>query len=54
MTIQELTRQIVAANEYRLEGFITREQHAKEVANFDRLLAAHGYTWADVENCHAF
>jgi hypothetical protein len=54
MTIEELTRKIVAANEYRLEGFITREQHAKEVAKFDRLLAAYGWTWADVENCHAY
>lgn len=51
MTIQELTNQIVAANEYRLDGLITREEHAKQIAAFNRLLVAHGWTWGDVENC---
>jgi hypothetical protein len=50
MTLAELTADIVQANEWRLAGKISREQHADMIARLNRLVVGFGYTWADVEN----
>jgi hypothetical protein len=50
MTLAELTADIVQANEWRLAGKISRQEHAEMIACLDRLVVGFGYTWADVEN----
>jgi hypothetical protein len=50
MTLEQLTADIVQANDWRLAGKITREEHADMIARLDRLVVGFGYTWADVEN----
>ncbi len=36
--------------ETSLDGRLTREVHAVEVARIDRILREHGLTWADLQN----
>jgi hypothetical protein len=52
MTLAELTADIVQANDWRLAGKISREEHAEMIARLDRLVIGFGYTWADVEAEH--
>jgi len=50
MTLAELTADIVQANDWRLAGKISRQEHAEMIARLDRLVIGFGYTWQDVEN----
>lgn len=49
MTVQEITAQVVAANDARLEGQMTRAEHAAAIAGIYRIMAAYGITWEQVE-----
>ena len=49
MTVQEITAQVVAANDARLEGQMTRAEHAAAIARIYRIMAAYGVTWEQVE-----
>ncbi len=50
MTAQEIFGMVIAVNDARLDGRLTREEHAVEVARIDRILREHGLTWADLQN----
>jgi hypothetical protein len=50
MTLAELTADIVQANDWRLAGKISREEHADMIARLDRLVVGFGYTWQDINN----
>jgi hypothetical protein len=49
MTVHEITAQVVAANDARLEGQMTRAEHAVAIAQIYKVMAAHGVTWEQVE-----
>ena len=53
MTIYEMTRRIIATNDARLEGVITRAEHANYIAEYTRIMAGHGWTWDDIEKTRA-
>lgn len=46
--ITEIRTRTIAANDARLEGRITREQHAVIISGIDAELSAAGFTWADL------
>jgi hypothetical protein len=50
MTLAELTADIVQANDWRLAGKISREEHAEMIVRLDRLVIGFGYTWQDINN----
>jgi hypothetical protein len=45
-----ITSVTIAANDARLGGSITREQHAEIIAEINDRLALNGWTWDDVQN----
>ena len=47
-TLQQLRTLVIAVNDARLEGRMTRDVHAREVAFIDRELTAAGLTWGDL------
>jgi hypothetical protein len=49
-TLTTITQNIITANDNRLNQVISRHQHARIIAAYNRALVANGYTWADVEN----
>jgi hypothetical protein len=53
ITLSDITRSITTANDDRLNGIITRQQHAAIIARYNRVLVANGYTWSDVETTFA-
>jgi hypothetical protein len=53
MTVTDLAREMVAANDARLDGHMTRENHAIIVQDIYRKLAGIGKTWADLETACA-
>lgn len=46
--ITEIRNRTIAANDARLEGRISREQHAVIIAGIDAELSAAGLTWGDL------
>jgi len=48
MDIQTIAEVIIMTNNQRLDGTITREQHAIMIHQFDDLLSANGYSWDDI------
>jgi hypothetical protein len=46
MNIQEMRKTVIAINDARLEGRVTRQIHADTIAMIDRELKAAGLTWA--------
>jgi len=46
--ITEIRNRTIAANDARLEGRISREQHAVIIARIDAELSAGGFTWGDL------
>lgn len=48
MTVEQMRKLAIAANDARLDGRMTREAHAREIAFIDRELAAAGLTWDDL------
>lgn len=49
-TIADLTREVIAANDARLDRRITREDHAVIISRINDRLAANGWTWDDIQN----
>ena len=45
MNIQEMRKTVIAINDARLEGRITREIHATQIAEIDAQLTAAGLSW---------
>ena len=45
MNIQEMRKTVIAINDARLEGRVTRQIHADTIAMIDRELKAAGLTW---------
>lgn len=45
MNIQEMRKTVIAINDARLEGRITREIHATQIAQIDAQLTAAGLSW---------
>jgi hypothetical protein len=52
MTLAELTADIVAINDARVLGNMSREDHAVAIARCYRIMAGYGWTWADIERTH--
>ena len=50
MNIDHITRRIITANDARLDGTITRTEHATIIAECDRIITANGYTWQDIND----
>ena len=50
MTTEQIRKIVIALNDARLEGRVTREIHAKEIARIDSILTDTGRTWADLQN----
>lgn len=48
MTIELLAGTVVDINNDRVDGKITREQHAVMIRQVDALLAKHGWSWDDL------
>jgi hypothetical protein len=48
MTLADLTTDIVQANNWRLDGKITRDEHATMIARITRIMDAYGWTWEDI------
>ena len=48
MTVQEITAQVVAVNDARLDGQMSRTEYAVAIAEIDGIMAAHGVTWEQV------
>jgi hypothetical protein len=48
MTLEQIRRLAININDARLEGRMTREVHAWEIAFIDRKLSAAGFTWEDL------
>lgn len=48
--IRTYTSEIVQANDARLNGEITRGQHAALIARIDNSMNSNGITWDDVNN----
>jgi hypothetical protein len=46
--ITEIRNRTIAANDARLEGRISREDHAVIIASIDAELSAAGFTWGDL------
>ena len=46
--ITEIRNRTIAANDARLDGRISREQHAVIIAGIDAELSAAGFTWGDI------
>lgn len=46
--IQTFTSEIVAANDARLEGQLTRDQHAAIIARIDNSMQRNSITWDDI------
>jgi hypothetical protein len=46
--IIEIRNRTIAANDARLEGRISREDHAVIIAGIDAELSAAGFTWGDL------
>jgi hypothetical protein len=53
ITLDNITTWVVAANDKRLEGQMTREEHALVIARMDHHLKRLGYTWDDIHANHA-
>lgn len=49
-TLAAITRQVIAANDARLDMRITRQQHAVIISGINDQLAANGWTWDDIHN----
>lgn len=47
-TLQQLRTLVIAVNDARLDGRMTRDVHAREIAFIDRELTAAGLTWGDL------
>ena len=47
-TLQQLRTLVIAVNDARLDGRMTRDVHAREIAFIDRELTAAGFTWGDL------
>ena len=50
MTKEQLKKIAIATNDARLEGRMSRDIHAREIAFIDRELTIAGLTWADLQN----
>jgi len=48
MTLEQMRKMAIAVNDARLEGRMTREIHAREIAFIDRELTAAGLSWEDL------
>ena len=48
MTLEQMRKIAIAVNDARLEGRMSREIHAREIAFIDRELTAAGFTWEDL------
>jgi hypothetical protein len=51
--LPEITNLVTAVNDARLDGKISIPEHAATIAYLNRLIAAEGITWSDVEDQHA-
>ena len=48
MTKEEIRKIVIAINDARLDGRITREIHATQIAAINGDLIAAGFTWEDL------
>ena len=48
MTLEQFKKVVIAMNDARIDGRMTRELHASEMRRIDSELTAAGLTWEDL------
>jgi hypothetical protein len=49
MNVKDVADRVREANDARLNGVLSRADHAKFIKNVDDMLTVNGFTWDDVQ-----